>query len=63
MNPIEIKALRSSLGLTQESFAVLVGVAQLTISRWETAAAKPTRLAVQKLKQLKQQMELDVYEN
>jgi transcriptional regulator with XRE-family HTH domain len=35
MTPEELKALRASLGLTQDELAEKVGVARNTINRWE----------------------------
>lgn len=34
--PSEIRALRRSLGLTQEQFQTVLGVGKTTVSRWET---------------------------
>lgn len=36
LSPAEIRALRRSLGLTQEQFQVVLGVGKTTVSRWET---------------------------
>jgi transcriptional regulator with XRE-family HTH domain len=36
--PKQIKDQREYLGLTQQRFAELLGVAQTTISRWETGS-------------------------
>jgi DNA-binding transcriptional regulator YiaG len=48
----EIKKLRKQLGLSQESFAQLVGVSFQTINRWERGIFKPSRLAVDKIASL-----------
>lgn len=50
MKGLEIKALRESLGLTQEQFAHLIGVGFTTVNRWENEKSKPSPLAVQKMK-------------
>lgn len=42
MNPMKIKALRESLGLSQSQFAQLMGVHPMTVSKWEREAASPT---------------------
>lgn len=49
---IEIKDLRKKLGLSQEAFAHVLGVTFQTINRWERGTYKPSRLALEKLKQL-----------
>ncbi len=41
MSPVEIKELRTGLGLTQESMAEALGVAKLTMSQYETGFRKP----------------------
>jgi putative transcriptional regulator len=41
--PDTIKALRVSLGLTQEDFAHEVGVTCPTVNRWERGHAKPSK--------------------
>ncbi|CRH90131.1 putative zinc finger/helix-turn-helix protein%2C YgiT family [Chlamydia trachomatis] len=41
MEPIEITARRSALGLNQADFAHLLGVKQATISHWETGKRNP----------------------
>lgn len=42
MEPIELMARRSALGLNQADFARLLGVKQATISHWETGARTPS---------------------
>jgi transcriptional regulator with XRE-family HTH domain len=37
-----VKALRSSVGLTQEELARLLGVSLRTLSRWEKGETTPT---------------------
>ena len=52
MNAIEIKELRTRLNLTQEEFAVKLGVVGFTIRRWESSKARPSRLALKQLERL-----------
>ena len=59
MNGIEIKSLRSRLGLTQEALAPIVGVSTQTINRWERGIHKPSRLAIEKMKSLEIQVKDD----
>lgn len=37
------------MGLTQEEFAVIIGVTFPTVNRWENGYTKPSKLAVQQL--------------
>ena len=52
MNGSEIRDLRRALKLTQEEFANKIGVAQVTVARWETNAVKPSPLALARIKEL-----------
>lgn len=52
MNSIEIKEIRKRLGLTQEALAHVLGVSFQTINRWERGLFKPSKLALEKIKQL-----------
>ena len=52
MNAEQIKQLRLRLGLTQEQFAHLVGMAFATINKWERGKTKPSPLAEKALKRL-----------
>jgi DNA-binding transcriptional regulator YiaG len=54
MNSIEIKEIRKKLGLSQEALAHVLGVSFQTINRWESGAFKPSRLALEKIKQLEE---------
>ena len=49
----EIRELRMSLHVTQEKFAALLGTTVVTINRWENEKAKPSRLYLRELKELK----------
>lgn len=54
----QIKAIRMSLGLTQEAFAHFLGVSFPTINRWENGACKPSKLAIDKIKLLTNKQEV-----
>lgn len=47
--PDRIKKLRTELGLTQMKLAQLIGVAYVSVNRWENGQSKPSRLAWQKI--------------
>lgn len=51
----EIRELRKKLGLSQQDFAVKIGVTITSISGWETGKHKPYRLAIEKMKQIKEE--------
>ena len=51
-----ILELRQRLGLTQEQFAARLGVTFPTVNRWENRRAKPSRLALQSVRGLLEQM-------
>ena len=44
--------IRLEMGLTQEQFAVKLGVSFPTVNRWENKKTKPSPLAIQKLQKL-----------
>src|ERR1700733_10667428 len=46
LQPQAIRALRRSLGLTQAAFGDLLGVTNVTISRWESGAFEPDNRAM-----------------
>jgi len=48
--------LRTALGLTQEQFAAKVGVTYSTVNRWENSKAKPSPLAMLRIKQLQKKL-------
>ena len=50
MTPEQIVALRLALGLTRQLFAVRVGVAQMTVYRWEEGKSTPRPMALKRLK-------------
>ena len=57
MTPSEITALRLALGLTRQLFAVRVGVAQMTVYRWEQGISRPRGLALRKLQAMARRKE------
>lgn len=54
---IDIKSARQKLKLTQENLAKAIGVSFVTINRWENDKAKPSPLAVARLKLLLSEVE------
>ncbi len=47
-----IRELRLGTGLTQDKFAVKLGVTCPTINRWENGRTKPSPLAMQKIEEM-----------
>ncbi len=47
-----IQDIRLSMGLTQEEFAVTIGVTFPTVNRWENGHTKPSKLAIQQIEAL-----------
>jgi len=47
-----IRALRQTLGMTQEEFAHAVGATVSTVNRWENAYSKPNKLAWKAIREL-----------
>ena len=52
MNGEEIRNLRKGLGWSQQRFSQELGVAWITISRWERGVSVPSRMAVRLLDDL-----------
>jgi DNA-binding transcriptional regulator YiaG len=52
LDPLDIKTLRETLGVTQTQLAEMVGVAQGDISNWETKKHAPSRAARKTLERL-----------
>lgn len=50
MTPEEIKALRKRVGMSQQSFAEVIGVSIHTIHSWEHGKCKPMPMALRKLR-------------
>lgn len=55
MDQAEIKALRKALGLSQQKLGVRLGLAAITVSRWERGIACPSREALGGLEELKRE--------
>jgi len=51
-----IRELRLALGLTQEQFAISLGVKYSTINRWENGHFKPSPMAMEKIEGLLEKM-------
>ncbi|HCS90700.1 MAG: helix-turn-helix domain-containing protein [Thiohalocapsa sp. PB-PSB1] len=49
MSPDEIRQLRNSMNLTQRQFAAALGVAFVTLNRWENGQTKPSGMGLEKL--------------
>jgi len=49
---MNVKELRERLGLSQDKFAALLGVAPYTVRRWESGKSQPSPLALKQLTQL-----------
>ncbi|ABA24331.1 transcriptional regulator, XRE family [Trichormus variabilis ATCC 29413] len=47
-----IQEIRLVMGLTQEEFAVILGVTFPTVNRWENGHTKPSKLAIQQIEAL-----------
>lgn len=50
----EIKELRKRLNMTQEQFAVLLGVTRVSVNKWEAGTVKPSTLANRELLRVKE---------
>lgn len=50
--PRLVRELRNHIGLSQEKFAAKLGVTSPTINRWENARAKPSPLAVARIREI-----------
>jgi transcriptional regulator with XRE-family HTH domain len=57
--PALIKELRERLGLTQEQFAQKVGVTYSTVNHWENGKRTPQPYLVQRLRELKEELDLE----
>ena len=53
MTPEEIKEIRTSLGISQEKFASLLGSTVTTINRWENGKTVPSRLYIKELTEIR----------
>jgi DNA-binding transcriptional regulator YiaG len=50
MTPREILEIRIKMNLTQQKFAMLIGVAHSTLCSWETGRRSPSQMAIKILK-------------
>lgn len=57
MNSDEIKALRQQLNLSQEKFAIILGVSFATVNRWEKGHNRPCGKALYSLNLIKSILE------
>ncbi len=53
MNPMDIKRIRLTLGMSQEKLARAVGVSFCTVNRWERNRTVPSPMALKALKKLR----------
>ena len=51
----QIRKLRYAMKLTQEEFATQLGVACLTVNRWENGRAKPSPLALKRIEEMQRE--------
>lgn len=51
-----IRETRQRLGLTQEQFALKLGVSYQSVNRWENGRTKPLPLAMKQIKQMVKRM-------
>lgn len=45
MNPARLRQLRERLGLSQQGLARRLGVARVTVTRWENGTRRPSKVA------------------
>lgn len=57
---ILIPELRAAMNVSQEDFAKLLGVASVSVSRWENGHAKPTKIVKVKLLKLFKRYDIKV---
>lgn len=58
MTPMEIRALRQRLKMTQAEFAARVGVGVKAVNNWEGGKVEPRRLALLRLNQIQRQVDM-----
>lgn len=54
--PIDVKALRERLGLSQVELAKRIPVHELTVSRWENGHMQPSAMAREHLKRVEDEL-------
>lgn len=52
-----VKKLRAFLNLSQQDFAVLVGVSIRSVAGWEAGTTNPTGLSAKKLQEIKEKFQ------
>lgn len=57
MSPEQIKTMRQDMKLSQEDFAHKLGVTYGTVNRWENGGYKPSKMAIQRIKEVKDEYE------
>lgn len=57
-----IPELRAAMNVSQEDFAKMLGVAAVSVSRWENGHTKPTKLIKVKLQKLFNRYDIKVEE-
>ena len=60
---ILIPELRAAMNVSQEDFAKILGVAAVSVSRWENGHSKPTKLIKVKLQKLFNRYDIKAEEN
>ena len=53
MTPDEIQKIRHEMCVSQEKFAQLLGTTVVSVNRWENGKAKPSRLYIKEIKELR----------
>ncbi|MBW4599687.1 MAG: helix-turn-helix transcriptional regulator [Calothrix sp. FI2-JRJ7] len=54
-----LRELRQKAGLTQEQFAVVLGVTYTTVNRWENGHSKPSPMAMKLIEKVQQEIAED----
>ena len=47
--PLNIRAIRKQLKLTQQGLATMLGVSMSTVANWEAGRSRPSQLALRQL--------------
>jgi len=56
---MDIKGLRTKLGLSQQDLAVILGISLTTLRYWEYGTTKPSRMAREKLQKFLKRQGID----
>jgi len=57
-----IKYIRESLGISQEEFAVKIGVERLAVIRWENEKVTPNKMAQNRLYEIAKKNKVNIYD-